>query len=145
MIMKCSRHHFSVIICTLKNYCIHASYRLYCNCILLQIYITMIMIIISTTSHFEPMAVTEWVRRVAVEWRWLMKQSAHLVQITTEPQFQEQVLASSEFWIVVYLDGFDCSACQTAKTNVMRLAASLKAYQDVKVGVVNCEEPGKLQ
>jgi hypothetical protein len=100
------------------------------------------MLVYYPISAFDPIAVTEWVRRVAIEWRWLMKQSSHLVHILKEHEFQEQVLNSTEFWIVVFLDGFDCSACQTAKTNVMRLAASLKAYQDVKIGIVNCEEPG---
>ena len=71
-----------------------------------------------------------------------MRQARHLISIPSEQAFNEQVLNSHEFWIVVFLDGFDCSACQTAKTNVMRLAASLKGLSDVKVGIVNCEDPG---
>lgn len=93
----------------------------------------------------EPLEVTTWLKRVAREWRWLMRQSRHLISLVSEQAFKEQVLESNEFWIVVFLDGFDCSACQTAKTNVMRLAASLKGLSDVKVGIVNCEEPGKFK
>ena len=93
-------------------------------------------------SPFEPLEVTTWLKRVAREWRWLMRQSRHLISIASEQAFNEQVLSSHEFWIVVFLDGFHCSACQTAKTNVMRLAASLKGLRDVKVGIVNCEDPG---
>lgn len=42
--------------------------------------------------------------------------------------------------VIAFMDGVDCSACKTAKTNAMRLSASLRGFPDVQVGVVDCEE-----
>jgi len=84
-------------------------------------------------------SVTTWIRAVAKEWRWLFATS-NIVDIRNETQFRQQVLNSTQFWVIAYMDGVDCSACKTAKTNAMRLSASLRGYPDVQVGVVDCED-----
>lgn len=81
-----------------------------------------------------------WIQKVAREWKWLFIQS-NIITMTTKDEFDKEVVASELFWIVVFMDGFDCSACKTAKTNAMRLSASLRGYTDVQVGMVDCEEP----
>ena len=47
-------------------------------------------------------------------------------------------------WVVLYTDGLACAPCRTAKTNLMRLSASLRALP-VGVGYVDCEAPGNRQ
>ena len=86
-------------------------------------------------------SVTSWIRAVTKEWRWLFA-TANIIDISSEQQFRDTVLNSTQFWVVAFMDGVDCSACKTAKTNAMRLSASLRGYEsDVKVAVVDCEEP----
>ena len=85
--------------------------------------------------------VKSWIRKVEKEWKWLFKTS-NIIMIENKEQFQHEVLNSTTFWVVAFMDGMDCSACKTAKTNAMRLSASLRGfYKDVQVGVVDCEEP----
>lgn len=83
--------------------------------------------------------VTNWVRSVAKEWKWLFAQS-NIITLEGSEDFQNQVVNSTLFWVIAYMDGVDCSACKTAKTNAMRLSASLRGLTDVQVGIVNCEE-----
>ncbi len=85
-----------------------------------------------------------WIQKVAKEWKWLFVQS-NIITMTTKEEFEKEVVASELFWIVVFMDGFDCSACKTAKTNAMRLSASLRGYTDVQVGMVDCEEPDAFE
>ena len=42
---------------------------------------------------------------------------------------------------MLYSDGLACAPCRTAKTNLMKLSASLKALP-VGVGFIDCEAPG---
>ena len=84
-------------------------------------------------------SITTWIRAVTREWRWLFATS-NLIDIRNETHFKETVLNSTQFWVIAYMDGVDCSACKTAKTNAMRLSASLRGFDDVRVGIVNCEE-----
>jgi hypothetical protein len=46
------------------------------------------------------------------------------------------VIASPDFWIVLFSDGAECSSCKTAKTNMMRLSAGLLGL--ARVGFFNC-------
>ena len=82
----------------------------------------------------------EWISKVGQEWRWLFKQS-NIITLPDKEAFDKEVVASEMFWIVVFMDGIDCSACKTAKTNAMRLSASLRGYEDVRIGMVDCEDP----
>lgn len=50
------------------------------------------------------------------------------------------VVNSTQAWVVMFTDGVECSTCRTAKTNLMRLAASLTGLP-VRVGLVDCEQP----
>jgi len=85
-------------------------------------------------------SITTWLRAVAKEWRWLFA-NANMTTITSREDFQNRVINSTDFWILVYMDGLDCSACKTAKTNALRLSASLNGYQGVRIGLVDCEDP----
>lgn len=89
--------------------------------------------------------VTSWIKKVAKEWKWLFVQS-DIITMTSKEEFNKEVVDSEYFWVVVFMDGFDCSACKTAKTNAMRLSASLRGYhEDVQVGMVDCEEPDAFE
>ena len=79
----------------------------------------------------------DWISKVGREWRWLFKQS-NIISLPDKEAFDKEVVASEMFWIVVFMDGIDCSACKTAKTNAMRLSASLRGYADVRIGMVDC-------
>ena len=94
-------------------------------------------------NFHDPNTVIKWIADVAKEWKWLFK-NANLAFLTGDThEFHDRVINSTQFWIVIYVDGFDCSSCKTAKTNAMRLSASLKAFQgNVSVGIVNCEAEG---
>ncbi len=84
-----------------------------------------------------------WARAVTREWRWLFT-SSHLMHVASSAAFHAQVLSSTAFSVVCFLDGLHCSSCQTAKTNMMRLSASLQDFRhNVSVVIVNCEEPGE--
>jgi thiol-disulfide isomerase/thioredoxin len=85
-------------------------------------------------------SVTNWVRTVSREWKYLF-QTSNVEPITNLEGFQNTIVNSTEFWVVAFMDGLDCGACKTAKTNCMRLSASLRGYPDVRVGIVDCEEP----
>jgi hypothetical protein len=87
---------------------------------------------------YEPEALATWVRKIAREWRYLLAQS-NLHSITTAEQYHRTVINSTDFVIVAFMDGFECSSCKTAKTNAMRLSASLRGYSGVSVAIVNCD------
>jgi hypothetical protein len=41
--------------------------------------------------------------------------------------FEQTVLAdSARAWVVLFTDGLTCAPCRTAKTNLMRLSASVR-------------------
>lgn len=83
--------------------------------------------------------VVSWMRIVSREWKYLFHTS-NVEPIANLTDFQNTVINSSEFWVVAFMDGMDCGPCKTAKTNCMRLSASLRGYPDVRVGLVDCEE-----
>jgi len=103
-----------------------------------------------------------WARAVSGEWRWLLHQSnvtmlvpssasapvefmeedadADAEKGVTANGFDEEVLASEEFWVVLFTDGLDCPICRIAKTNMLRLSASLKGQ--ARVGIFDCSQAG---
>lgn len=83
-------------------------------------------------------SILAWVRQVSREWRYLLSQG-RLNIITTQQQFDDIVFNTTDFPIVVFMDGLDCVSCKTAKTNAMRLSASLRGYEGVSVSVVDCD------
>lgn len=72
------------------------------------------------------------------EWSWLFKRSS-LVTIDS-PQSLSTMMdgAPTQLFLVLFLDGVDCQPCKTAKTNLLRLAASLH-YSNVTVAFADCE------
>ena len=77
-----------------------------------------------------------WVLEVAAEWRWLFA-SANIVAVKGEAGLQEHVLASTDFWLVLLMDGMEAGPSRVARTNLMRLGAA--AAGRVRVGMVDCE------
>ena len=86
-------------------------------------------------------SIASWTREVAAEWRWLFRAS-NITSIANQEEFDSKVLGSSDFYIVGFLDGLDCGSCKTAKTNMMRLSASLREYTGVSIAIVDCEDAG---
>jgi len=87
---------------------------------------------------YEPELLAEWVRKIAREWRYLISRST-LHTITSPAQFHQVVVNTTDFVVVAFMDGFECSSCKTARTNAMRLSASLRGYKGVAVAVVDCD------
>jgi thiol-disulfide isomerase/thioredoxin len=92
---------------------------------------------------FESAAIVAWLRAVAREWRWLARTSS-LARITNRADFVTSVLSSTDFWIIIFLDGLDCASCAAAHTNALRLSASLRDFAGVRIGLVDCEDPGSV-
>ena len=69
---------------------------------------------------------TDWARSIAREWRFLF--SYGQVEKISASSFNENgtVGNSTDAWVVMFTDGLDCGPCKTAKTNLMRLAASMR-------------------
>ncbi|GMI43848.1 hypothetical protein TrCOL_g9998 [Triparma columacea] len=61
---------------------------------------------------------------VAAEWLWLFDR-AKVEKIKGKDEFEEKVVNSEEFHIVLFLDGETCAPCRSAKTNALRLSAGL--------------------
>ena len=87
---------------------------------------------------YEPEILAEWVRKIAREWRYLISRST-LHTITSPDQFHQVVVNTTDFVVVAFMDGFECSSCKTARTNAMRLSASLRGFRGVAVAVVDCD------
>lgn len=79
-------------------------------------------------------SIASWSRNILGEWQWLFSRSN--VQELNAESFESKVMTSTKFWAVLYSDGFECGPCRSAKTNMMRLSASLTGL--VSVGVVDC-------
>lgn len=71
--------------------------------------------------------------------------------VTIEPSHVRQELHVHNFrssllhdggraWVVLFTDGLHCSPCRVARTNLLRVATSLRGLP-VGVGVVDCERP----
>ena len=41
--------------------------------------------------------------------------TSNIITMLNKEDFDKEVIASEMFWIVVFMDGIDCSACKTAK------------------------------
>ena len=82
----------------------------------------------------------EWTRAVVTEWKWLFE-VGNLVELSPH-SFERggEVVDSVDFWLVLFLDGLECSACKTARTNMMRVSAGLRGV--ASVGFINCEKAG---
>ena len=76
----------------------------------------------------------EWAKSVAAEWQYLFAQSNMLV--LEAHNFTTGILSTNKVTVVSFVDGFDCSSCKTAKTNMLRLSASLGHL--ATIAVVNC-------
>merc|ERR1712166_634562 len=76
----------------------------------------------------------EWAKSVAAEWQYLFAQSNMLV--LEAHNFTTGILSTNKVTMVSFVDGFDCSSCKTAKTNMLRLSASLGHL--ATIAVVNC-------
>jgi hypothetical protein len=84
-------------------------------------------------------AIVEWSAQVKKEWSWLFRRSP-LVEIKSPESFSQLLDASpKQMFLVLFLDGVDCQPCKTAKTNLMRLAASLH-FSNVTVAYADCEQ-----
>ena len=81
--------------------------------------------------------VAKWVREVAKEWKWLFARS-NLTHITSPQHFNQRVIDSPDFWVLLLLDGLECGPCKTAKTNMMRLSAGLLGLSGVSTGYFDC-------
>merc|ERR1711935_607536 len=79
----------------------------------------------------------EWARSISLEWKFLMSQSS--VVMSNASAFPE-VLNTTDMVLTLFTDGLECMPCKTAKTNLMRLSASLAALP-VRTVVVDCEQP----
>jgi hypothetical protein len=79
-------------------------------------------------------SIVEWSKAVAAEWSYLFV-SSHLLTFEAS-NFTESLLNTNDLIVVSFVDGFDCSSCKTAKTNMLRLSASLGKM--ATVAVVNC-------
>lgn len=84
-----------------------------------------------------PDAVIAWARSISREWKFLFR-GQRIASLATEDDFASVVLATTDFAIVAFLDGPDCSACMTAKTNLMRLSAGLRGFKNITIGLVDC-------
>lgn len=79
-----------------------------------------------------------WSAQVKKEWSWLFKRSS-LVQIESPASLSLMMdAAPKQLFLVLFLDGVDCQPCKTAKTNLLRLAASLHS-SNVTVAFADCE------
>ena len=87
------------------------------------------------TAQAGPDALAAWAGEVAREWRWLFA-NADVTTLTGEA-FDETVLGSPDFWLVLFVDGEDCGPCRVALTNLVRLSAGVRGL--ARVGVVDCE------
>jgi len=75
---------------------------------------------------------------VAAEWLWLFDR-AKVEKTKSKEEFEEKVLNSEEFHIVLFLDGETCGPCRSAKTNALRLSAGLlEGGGSGVVSYVNC-------
>ena len=74
-----------------------------------------------------------WALAIAAEWRYLF--AASNVTSLDAGSFDATVLRSERAWLVMFSDGLVCSQCRTAKTNLMRLSASLRGLP-VGLGIV---------
>ena len=91
--------------------------------------------------------IAAWVRTIAREWRWLWSHS-DVRRIASAAEFVATVQNSTKFWCVVFLDGEGCGPCKTAKTNAMRLSASLvstTAARSAGVATVDCAASPKMR
>ena len=86
----------------------------------------------------DTQSIVAWGKSLAKEWKWLFANSA-LVFVNDRADFVKKVVEATNFVLVLYLDGLDCSSCKTAKTNALRLSAALKDYP-VDIVLVNCED-----
>ena len=89
-----------------------------------------------------PDAIRSWALAIAAEWRYLF--AASNVTSLDAGSFDATVLRSERAWLVMFSDGLVCSQCRTAKTNLMRLSASLRGMP-VGVGLVDCEQPANRE
>jgi len=89
------------------------------------------------TDFRDPKVIVEWVQSIATEWRFLLSQSN--VIMTNASAFQE-ILNTTDMVLTLFTDGVECMPCKTARTNLMRLSASLASFP-LRVAVVDCEQP----
>jgi len=103
-----------------------------------------------------------WAKTVAQEWRWLLhnselrslspsdwewveaaepdsSQSGHATSNETAGSHIPigSLVNSTELWVVLLIDGMECPTCRNAKTNLLRLSASMVGLP-VSCGVVDC-------
>lgn len=72
------------------------------------------------------------------QWLWLFSR-AQVEEVESRPAFQEMVMESESFHIVLFMDGETCGPCRSAKTNALRLSAGLMGSgADARVSFVNC-------
>ena len=56
--------------------------------------------------------------------------------------FDEMVMASKDFWVVVFMGGKSCSKCNDARANIFRLAGELAGIG--RIGMVSCPQNAAL-
>ncbi|EGB13105.1 hypothetical protein AURANDRAFT_60606 [Aureococcus anophagefferens] len=89
-------------------------------------------------------ALLDWVGKVADEWRFLAS-AADVKLIADADDYRAAILNATRFAVVAFSDGLDCVACKTARTNLLRLSASLASAGDADsrplVAFVDCDAP----
>ena len=89
-------------------------------------------------------ALLDWVGNVADEWRFLAS-AADVTLIADADDYRATILNATRFAVVAFSDGLDCVACKTARTNLLRLSASLASVGDADsrpvVAFVDCDAP----
>lgn len=83
--------------------------------------------------------VRAWALDTAREW-WYLFDHANVSQLSAQTFTSAVIDDEQRAWIVLFTDGFACAPCRTARTNLLRLSASLRGLP-VGIGVVDCERP----
>ena len=90
--------------------------------------------------------IVAWARTIAREWTWLWAHS-DVRRLGSRAEFDATVTNSTLFWAVIFLDGETCAPCKTAKTNALRLSASLlrSAPDSAGVATLDCASTAELR
>jgi len=85
----------------------------------------------------DPTAIAEWAQTISAEWKYLLTYGRVTMANATTIH---QMLNTTYMVVALFTDGLDCMPCKTAKTNLMRLSASMAALP-VRGIVIDCEQP----
>lgn len=89
------------------------------------------------TDFRDPKVIVEWAQSIAAEWRFLLSRSN---VIMTNASSLQDILNTTDMVLTLFTDGVECMPCKTARTNLMRLSASLASFP-LRTAVIDCEQP----